>query len=105
MRPTSQTISSVAVSSYNWIPLGHHVDWWNVSYGVVPSGTGDLTYKIQYTINDLERDSTITAYDAVSGKTGSFASTLSTPATGIRFVATAASGAAGVTFTVLQIGN
>lgn len=104
MRPTTTT-TAVTATSTNWIPLNHHAGDFGLRYVVSKSGTGDRTYSVQGTINDILGGATATVFDLVSGQTADqIDGTAAEPMTGIRLTTTAGSGVATMSMTVLQQG-
>ena len=105
-RVITVTVSGSAGGNSNWIPLNHYAVPFNVGFGVVKTGTGDVTYSVQHTFNDVLAGSAATAFDHsfVSGQTASRDGNYAFPVMATRLVVTAASGAANLEFHVVQAG-
>lgn len=109
MRSTQKLFSGVAVSSYPWCPLDHFVPSFHVSFTVIKTGTGDVTYDVERTLDNLEGTSfeqvTVSAH-ATSLFTASDTTAAATqdPAVAIRINATSVSGASNLRFQILQSG-
>ena len=110
---TVTAVSTVAATSSRWVPLNRGAGEFKVGFQVVvTSGAGNLTYKVQHTMDDVF-DATITptAFDhsTVSGKTASFHGSYDYPITAIRLTVVSGSmGGSGTdpfaVMTVLQPG-
>jgi hypothetical protein len=88
MRPIRVAVSSATTSAV--IPLDQYISPFNVSVGVTLSAGANLTYKVQYTFDDVFaaafNPSTATWFDhaTITGKTASFDGNFAFPVTGIR---------------------
>lgn len=107
MRPIRVSVGSATTSAV--IPLDQYISPFNVSVGVTLSAGASLTYKVQYTFDDVFsptfNPSTATWFDhaTITGKTASFDGNFSMPVSGIRLNVTPyTSGTA--TMNVLQAG-
>lgn len=107
MRPIRVAVSSATTSAV--IPLNTNVDPFNVSIGVTLSAGASLTYKVQYTYDDVWDPAfsaaTATWFDhaTITGKTASFDGNFAYPVVACRLNVTPyTSGTA--TMTVLQSG-
>lgn len=105
MRLKEQKFSGVSVSSYPWIHIDHHVTQCVATYAVYKTGTGDVTYKVQATLENPGVETSCKAFDLVSGKSTDFQGSISTVYGGLRLVTTAVSGTSSLVFQVLQTGN
>ncbi|RJO72860.1 MAG: hypothetical protein C4523_02495 [Myxococcales bacterium] len=105
-RTTTVSAKGSAGTQSAWIPLDQHISPFNVGFGVVKSGTGDITYSVQHTFNDVLAGETATAFDhsSVSGATGSVDGNYAYPVKAVRLNITAASGASSLQFYVIQAG-
>lgn len=109
MRSDVFHVSGVAVSAYAWLPVNSESRV--ISYHILKTGTGDITYSLQGTLSNLEEGglnvSTVSAkaFDIVSGKTGTFLSSFAFPVMAIRLNATAVSGAGNLDLITLQTPN
>jgi len=107
MRPIRVAVGSATVSAP--IPLNTNVDPFNVSIGVTLSAGASLTYKVQYTYDDVWdpafNAATATWFDhaTITGKIASFDGNFTSPVVACRLNVTPyTSGTA--TMTVLQAG-
>ena len=102
----SQQVVGNAVSAYPWMPVDPHISPFNIGGGCVKSGTGDITYTVQHTFNDVLAGSAATAFDHpyVSGKTASTDWNYAFPVKAIRLNITAVSGSASIEMTAIQAG-
>lgn len=101
-RPKTFTYSAVQVTAFPWIPLDWRVGYFDISFNVVYTGTGDVTYKVQGTLDDPFKSTTLNAFDIVSGKTAGGIGNYAHPITAIRLNTTAVSGAASLAFSLVQ---
>lgn len=101
-----QQVAGNAVSAYPWMPLDQHIAPFNVGFGVVKTGTGDITYTVQHTFNNVIAGSAATAFDNsyVSGKTANADGNYAFPVAAIRLNVTAVSGVATAELTAWQAG-
>lgn len=105
MNIAKQSLTAVSVAP--WIPLDPLRNPVHVGFGVTKIGTGDITFKVQHTFdNVMEPGASATAYDhsLVSGKTASIEGSYLYPISAIRLNVTAVSGVATAALTVLQAG-
>ena len=107
MRPIRVTVGSATTSAV--IPLDQYISPFNVGVAVTLSAGAGLTYKVQYTLDDVFASTfsaaTATWFDhaTITGKTASFDGNFSFPVSGIRLNVTPwTSGTA--TLNVLQAG-
>ena len=105
MKPQSVVINS-AVSSSNWITVDHNQNPFNIGFGVVKAGGGDITYTVRHTFNDVDGGGVITEFDhsTVSGKTTSIDGNYAFPVWAVRLVTTAVSGSATASLFLIQGG-
>ncbi len=88
MRPIRVAVGSATTSAV--IPLDQYISPFNVSVGVTLTAGANLTYKVQYTFDDVFAStfnpSTATWFDhaTITGKTSSFDGNFAFPVTGIR---------------------
>lgn len=102
MRPVSVTVGSQTSSV--WIPTDYLTNPFNVSFGCVISAGATLTYKAQYTYDDvLDPDVTPVAFDhtSLTGKSANADGSITFPVRGVRLTVTAYTGG-DVTLTLLQ---
>jgi len=94
------------VSASDWIPMNQHEVPFNVGFGVVKAGTGDITFTVQHTFDNILGGETATAFDhsEVSGKSATIDGNYAYPVTGVRLNVTATSGAATATIKIRQAG-
>lgn len=110
MRSNVFAASGVAVSAYPWIQLDHYIRPFEVSYHVLKTGTGDVTYAVEGTLSNLEEGGVGVAvvsakvFQIVSGKTADFQSSIAAPVVAMRLNTSAVSGAANLSFITLQSG-
>lgn len=104
MRSNAFVASGVAVSGYPWIGLDHHVDSFNVSYHVLKTGTGDVTYAVEGTLSNASETSA-KAFQIVSAKTADFVGNITFPVAAIRLNVGTVSGAGNLSLLTLQAGN
>jgi hypothetical protein len=99
MKPQTVTVSSATTSA--WIPVDHRKNPFNIGFGVVVSGGGVLTYKVQYSFD--EDGTTAFDHDDVTGETASQVGNFAFPVRLVRLNVTAfTSGTA--TLTMIQAG-
>lgn len=72
---TPQVISLSALGSTAWIPVDYKQNPFNISIACVVSNTPNLTYQVEYTLDDIF-DSAITPtafiHNTITGKTSDF---------------------------------
>lgn len=101
----------MSASAYPWFPLDHHIENFNVAYTVVKSGSGDVTYNVQKTLNNLEPHAinvsavSALATDLFGSAAATTAAGITVPAVAIRVNVLTVSGTSNLTFQVLQAGN
>jgi len=104
MRP--QVISLSAAGTTAWIPVDYKQNPYNISLSVVLSDTPTLTYKVEYTLDDIF-NSTITptalTHSTLTGLTANATGSIITPVRAIRLNVTAWT-AGTATMTALQSG-
>lgn len=100
------SVSGSAGGNSAWIPLNHYAVPFNVGFGVTKTGTGDATYSVQHTFNDVLAGSAATAFDHsfVSGQTAARDGNYAFPVMAVRLAITAASGSSTWEFHVVQAG-
>lgn len=88
------------------IVLNHFPAPFNAGFGVVKGGTGDITYSVQHTFDDVGGGATATWFDhsLVSGKTASVDGSYLYPVMAVRLAVTAVSGAVTATLKLVQAG-
>lgn len=95
------------VTSTSWIPLNQHQTPFNVSFGVVKTGNGEITFRVQHTFDDvLDPNVTPTAFTHadVSAATASVDGNYAYPIKAIRLSTVSASSSSALSLTVLQAG-
>jgi len=99
-----QIVTLGASGSSAAIPVDYRAQVFNIGIGCVISGGASLTYKIQYTYDDIF-DSTVTPtwfdHAVITGQTGNKDGSLSVPVSAVR-VTTTAYTSGSVTVTLLQ---
>lgn len=99
-----QTVTVGSQTSSAAIPVDYRAQVFNIGIGCVISGGATLTYKIQYTYDDIF-DSTVTPtwfdHAVITGQTGNKDSTITSPVSAVRLTVTAYTGG-NVTATLLQ---
>lgn len=105
---TVVTASGTAVTtSSTWIPLDIHSTPFNVGFGVVKTGTGDVTFRVEHTFDNIF-DSSVTPtafiHDDVSAKSANIDGNYAFAVRAARITFVSASGTVGATFTVVQAG-
>ena len=105
MKPTEVTLDASGNSSP--IVLNRSISPVDVGFGVVKTGTGDVTFTVQHCFDDLSVSSSATWFDHsdVSGKTASIDGSYKGAITGIRLRVTDVSGAFVTTLKVVQAGE
>lgn len=104
-RPVSVTLNAASASTP--ILLNHFPAPVNIGFGVVKAGTGDVTYTVQHTFDDVGNGATATWFDhsLVSGKTATVDGSYLYPIMAVRLNVTAVSGAVTATLKVVQAGT
>lgn len=111
MRSSEFQVSGIAVSSYAWLPADHHIETIGISFHVLKTGTGDVTYTIEGTLSNLETGGinveivSAKAFDIVSAKTSDFVGNIVYPIVAMRLKPTSVSGASNLNLIKLQSGN
>lgn len=100
------TASGTAISTVSsWLPLDVFESPFNVGFGVVNNGPGNVTFSVQHTFDDVQNSAvTPTAFTHadVSLKTASIDGNYAYPVKAVRLAFVSASGSADCTITVLQ---
>ena len=103
------TVSGTSVgTSTGWIPTDLFETPFNVGFGVVKTGGGDVTFKVEHTFDNVQNSSvtpTAFTHDDVSAATGNIDGNYAFPCRAIRLTVVSASGSVGATLTVLQAGS
>lgn len=104
MRVTKTEVHAVSASP--WIPLDPHKNPVNVGFAVVKSGTGDITFSVKHTFDDVLTEASATEFnhETVSAATANAQGSYLYPISAIRLRVTAVSGVAGATLAVIQAG-
>ncbi len=87
-----------------WIPLNLECDSFALRLLVEKAGTGDVSYKVQGTIDNVFKVTTPVAFDLVSAQTGNYDGGFSTPLTAVRLLPVTVSGAVNLIFHIAQTG-
>ena len=88
-----------------WIPLDVHAEYFNVKYVAVKTGSGQVNFKVQGTIdNVLESGVSAVAFDIASAATGTIDGNVTNAVAAIRLQVTSASASSDMSFRVLQTG-
>lgn len=103
------TVSGTSVgTSTAWIPTDIFTSPFNVGFGVVKSGGGDVTFRVEHTFDDVQ-DSNVTPtafiHDDVSAANANSDGNYAFPCRAIRLTVVSASGSVGATLTVIQAGS
>ena len=108
---TVTAVSTTESTASNIIPMNRFDSPFNVGFGAVVSGTGEITYTVQHTFDGPNKDtglftSNTTWFDNtdVSGKTANADGNYAFPVQALRVVAVSGSGQGIVTLTVLEAG-
>ena len=104
-RLTQVSLSASGASA--WIPLNPLQEPFSVGFGVIKIGTGDITFSVQHTFdNVLAEASAASIFDhpTVSGKTADIDGNYAFPCYAMRLRVTAVSGVATATLKVIQAG-
>lgn len=96
MRTKTFTASVSGVAGV--MPLNQYAGEFNVGFGVIKTGTGDITYSVQHTYDGTNW----LDHSTVSGQTGTAEGSYKTPVEQVRLNVTAVSGAASLTATFIQ---
>lgn len=116
MRSTKQVIVSASAGVYPWLTIDHHLNPTSFSLQLVKAGTGDIACKVEGSLDVVNVansgagtynvETSSRAFDFVSGLTDSFYNSYADkPLGGVRLNIGSVSGAASLTFTLLQSGN
>ena len=102
------TVSGTATSvTTSWIPTNIHQTPFNVGFGVIVHGNGDITYKVEHTFdNVLEHGVSARAFthEDVSAESASKDGNYAFGVRAIRLAVVSASSSAGAELTVIQVG-
>lgn len=103
----TQMVAVAGVSASRWIPLDTNLNPFNVGFGVVKTGNGDLTYTVQHTFSDINTDTSAQAFDhsQVSGRTSNIDGNYAFAVAAVRLNVTATSGTATAIMRVIQSGH
>jgi hypothetical protein len=103
----TQMVAVAGVSASRWIPLDTNQNPFNVGFGVVKTGTGDITYSVQHTFHDLEAETSAVAFDhsQASGRTSSIDGNYAFAVKGVRLNVTATSGTTTAILRLIQSGR
>lgn len=102
--PASGTAISTATG---WIPTNIHETPFNVGFGVVKNGGGDITFRVEHTFDDVFDSSvtpTVFVHDDVSANSADVDGNYAYAVRAIRLATVSASGSVGATLTVIQAG-
>ena len=101
-----QQVSLSVATASAWFPMDPHISPFNIGFGVDKTGTGDITYTVQHTFNNVIAGSAAIAFDHpyVSGATTNRDGNYAFPVAAVRLNVTAVSGAATATMTFYQAG-
>ena len=108
---TIATASGTAVDEVSsWIPLNIHQTPFNVGFGTISHGNGDITYRVEHTFDDvmsgvsarvfIHEDVSAQDYTGTSGKDGNYAFGIRA----MRVAIVSASSSGGVELIVVQTG-
>jgi len=102
---SAQFQAVTSAQNFAFIPLNIHQPDFKVTWAVVKTGSGDATYAVQGTLDNIQ-DSSVSAnvFDIVSGQTASNDGSITTPMQAVRLRITAVSASSDVSFRVLQSG-
>ena len=103
---TPQVISLSSLGSTAWIPVDYKQNPFNIGLACVVSNTPNLTYQVEFTLDDIFNTSitpTAFTHSQIVGKTSDFSSNQTTPIRAIRLTTTAYTSGT-VTLTALQGG-
>ena len=92
-------------TSLSWIPLDIHQEIFNVKYVAVKTGSGQVLFKVQGTVdNVLDSAVSAVAFDVASAATGNVDGNITNAMSAIRLQVTSASASSDMSFRVLQAG-
>lgn len=103
---TPQVISLSSLGSTAWIPVDYKQNPFNIGLACVVSNTPNLTYQVEFTLDDIYNTSitpTAFTHSLIVGKTSDFSSNQTIPIRAIRLTTTAYTSGT-VTLTALQGG-
>lgn len=111
MRYKPRTYVGVSAGNYPWIPTDHYVPSQYYSFLIKQTGTGDVSYQVQYTLDNVF-DSTVTpiavtADDAAAGTAAVLVTAVAefhAAMAAIRLRVISVSGVAGAVFEIRQGG-
>lgn len=103
------TASATAASTASgWIPLDIHQTPFNVGFGVVKTGTGDITFRVEHTFDNIF-DPSVTpvafVHEDVSAASANIDGNYAFGIRAMRIASVSASGVAGASLRVVQVGN
>lgn len=93
-----KTINLNAVSASPGIPLNQYASEFNVGFGVIKTGGGDITYSVEHTYDGENWFE----HSIVSGKTGNAEGVYVNPVEQVRLNVTVVSGDATASMTIIQ---
>ena len=100
--------SATALSTATgWIPTDIHSTPFNLGFGVVKTGTGDITFRVEHTFDDVFDDSvtpTTFIHEDVSAASASIDGNYAYGVRAVRLATVSASGTSTVAITVVQAG-
>ena len=105
---TVNTASATATSvTSDWVPFNIHQTPFNVGFGVVKTGGGDVTFRVEHTFDDV-LDPSVTpvafVHEDVSAASDSIDGNYAFGIRAARVAIVSASGSVGVSFRPVQVG-
>ena len=101
------TSSAATALSTPWIPFNIHETPFNVGFGVVKGGGGDIVYRVEHTFDNVfDPGVTPTAFthEDVSAATGNEDGNYAFGVRAMRMTTVSASGSSSLTLTAIQVG-
>ena len=102
------TASGTAISTASpWIPTNLHQTPFNVGFGAIVHGAGDITYRVEHTFDNIfdpNVSARVFTHEDVSAESASKDGNYAFGVRAIRLAVVSASASAGVELTVIQVG-
>lgn len=102
------TVSGTAISTVSsWIPTNLYEVPFNIGFGAIVHGAGDITYRVEHTFDnvfDPNVSARVFVHEDVSAENASKDGNYAFGVRAIRLAVVSASASAGVELTVIQVG-
>ena len=102
------TVSGTAIATASpWIPLNIHQTPFNVGFGAIVHGNGDITFKVEHTFDNVLQSGVsarVFTHEDVSAANADIDGNYAFGVRAIRVAVVSASSSAGVHLTVIQVG-